>query len=80
MSVPAIQSTQLHCHYCTHWLGESSESVQFVGMFQRPKDREKVPEPRDTYRCGSCRWVNVFRRMEGRSSVDWQRMELKTAG
>jgi hypothetical protein len=78
VTAPATQSVQLHCHHCTHWLGESGEPVIFVGMFKEPRDRAHVEEPRDTYRCGSCRWVNVFRRA-ATGGGNWRRIELKQA-
>ena len=79
MSAPAIPAPhQLHCHYCSHWLGEASAPVEFMGMFKQPKEREQVEPPRDTYRCGSCRWVNVFRRPE-RQGRDWRHIHLKTS-
>jgi hypothetical protein len=55
-----VTSVQLHCHHCQRWLGESRESLAFVGMFKDPRQRERVTEPRDTWRCKSCGWANVF--------------------
>jgi hypothetical protein len=59
MTVPAT-SVQLHCHHCSTWLGEAREALTFVGMFKDPRERERVPGPRDTYRCKRCGWANVF--------------------
>jgi hypothetical protein len=51
---------ELRCHHCTQWLGETSRSLAFVGMFKDPRQRERVAAPRDTWRCKSCGWANVF--------------------
>jgi hypothetical protein len=53
-------SVQLHCHHCQRWLGETSQSLTFAGMFKDPRHRERLAEPRDTYRCKSCGWANLF--------------------
>ena len=58
MTQPA--SVQLHCHHCQRWLGESRETLTFAGMFRDPRQRERISEPRDTWRCKSCGWANVF--------------------
>jgi hypothetical protein len=72
VSQPA--SVQLHCHHCQRWLGEARESLTFVGMFKDPRDRERLAEPRDTYRCKSCGWANVFQTAAVR---DWREVETK---
>lgn len=67
--VPSQQSIQINCHHCTRWIGESRTPLTFAGMFKEPQDRSRIDEPRDTYRCKSCGWVNVFRE-ERRSKPD----------
>ena len=76
MTAPVVSSTQLRCHHCQRWIGESSAAVVFVGMFKDPKDRELIPVPRDTYRCSSCKWVNVFR-ADNAAPQSWRQVELK---
>lgn len=53
-------SQQVHCHRCKQWLGESSRVLELVGLFKDPRQRERVAEPRDTWRCRACGWANVF--------------------
>jgi hypothetical protein len=78
VSIPA-PSVQLHCHHCSTWLGESRESLTFVGMFKDPRERERVPQPRDTYRCKRCGWVNVFQATDA-AVRDWRAdVEIKKA-
>jgi hypothetical protein len=55
----------LLCHHCSHWMGESSEPLEFLGMFKNPSDRNRVDGPRSSWRCKSCGWVNVFRKLVG---------------
>jgi hypothetical protein len=54
-------SFELRCHHCSSWLGESREPLKHRGSFETPRDREVLPEPRDSWRCKGCGWVNVFR-------------------
>jgi hypothetical protein len=55
------QPGRLRCHHCGQsFLGESSSALVFVGMFKDPRERERITAPRDTYRCKSCGWANVF--------------------
>lgn len=77
MTVPGTQSGQLRCFHCGAWMGESSRTLTFMGMFQSPPDRRLVPEPRDTYRCKSCGWANVFRAV---MPAKYREMELKNTG
>jgi len=72
-------SEQLHCHHCQRWLGETSESLMFVGMFKDPRQRERLSDPRDTYRCASCKWVNVFQSSANAATRDYRDVELKRA-
>ena len=73
-----MTSVQLHCHHCQRWLGESSDPLTFVGMFKDPRERERVGGPRDTYRCKSCGWANVFQTAQG-AVREWRPgIELKT--
>jgi len=55
-------------------MGESREPMELVGMFKAPRDVEAVPGPRDTWRCKSCGWANVFRPIS-----DWRDVEVKQA-
>lgn len=48
--------------------------LDFVGMFKDPRDRAMLPEPRDSYRCKSCGWINCFRP----AALSWRSVELKT--
>jgi hypothetical protein len=42
--------------------------MELIGMFRRPRDREQIPAPRDTWRCKGCGWVNLFESVQpGRS-------------
>ena len=75
-----MSQVQLHCHHCQRWLGECRESLTFVGMFKDPRERERVSEPRDTYRCKSCGWANVFLATANAALRDWRAVELKKAG
>ena len=76
MSHPA--SVQLHCHHCQRWLGEARDSLTFVGMFKDPRQRERVEGPRDTYRCKSCGWANVFQSPANAAIREWRDgIELK---
>lgn len=63
MSVPPL-GPQLHCHHCQRWLGETSQSLVFVGMFKDPRERERVTGARDSWRCKSCGWTMVFQAPE----------------
>lgn len=72
MSQPSGQ--QLHCHHCQRWVGETSQSLVFVGMFKAPHDRARVDGARDVWRCKSCGWVNVFQPAAVR---DYRDIELK---
>jgi len=67
-----VSSIQLHCHHCSTWLGESVESLTFVGMFKDPRDRERVEGPRATYRCKRCSWVNLFQPSANAAVHDYQ--------
>ena len=69
---------ELRCHHCTRFLGESSTALTFVGMFKDPRERERVSVPRDTWRCKSCGWCNVFQvtdtpAREWRDGIDLKR-------
>jgi len=57
-------------------MGETSSSLTFVGMFKRPEDRSMVEAPRDTWRCKSCGWVNVFQ-AEERDPRSWRQVSLE---
>lgn len=57
-------------------MGEASEPMELVGLFKEPRDVERLTEPRDTWRCKSCGWANVFRRARSRS---WHEIETKGA-
>ena len=63
----------LRCHRCSHFMGESSEPVEFSGLFKRPRDREQVKAPRSSWRCPSCGWTNVFKRV----TSSWREVEMK---
>jgi hypothetical protein len=67
---------QLRCHHCKQWLGESSVPLELVGMFKDPRQRERVEEPRDSWRCKACGWVNVFQ-APGATSGSWRDVEVK---
>lgn len=74
-------SVQLHCHHCSTWLGETAASLTFVGMFKDPRERERISEPRDTYRCKRCGWANVFHAQGTETAREWREgIELKRAG
>ncbi len=68
---------QLHCHHCQRWIGETSQSLVFVGMFKDPRDRERVEGHRDTYRCPSCKWSNVFQSPAAATFRDYRHVETK---
>lgn len=70
-------TVQLRCHHCTQWLGETSQSLSFTGMFHAPQDREWVEGQRDTYRCKGCGWVNVFKPVANAAMRDWRNVEIK---
>ena len=73
-------SVELRCHHCTQWLGETSRSLVFVGMFKSPQDRQRVDGPRDTYRCKGCGWVNVFQGTASAAIRDYRaNIELKAS-
>jgi len=65
---------ELRCHRCSHFMGESSEPVEFTGLFKRTRDRAKIAEPRSAWLCPSCGWTNTFRQ----TSVDWREMQTKS--
>ena len=73
------QTHQLYCHHCSQWVGESSDPVTLVGMVRDPRDRNLVPSPRNTWRCKSCGWVNIFRvvAVPAPHVPDWRTVELK---
>jgi len=76
-----VSACELRCHHCTQWLGETSRSLVFVGMFKDPRQRERVSEPRDTWRCKSCGWANVFHEQANAVTRDYRtEIELKRAG
>ena len=77
MTQPA--SVQLHCHHCSTWLGETASSLVFVGMFKDPRERERVQEPRDTYRCKRCGWANVFQTQANATMRDYRSIDLKAS-
>lgn len=54
-------SFDVRCHRCSKWIGEAHEPVELVGLFRDPQDRHNIPAPRQTFRCKSCMWTNVFR-------------------
>ena len=58
-------------------MGEASEAMELVGLFKEPRDVERMALPRDTWRCKSCGWANVFRRVGSRA---WRDVETKRAG
>ncbi len=70
--------SELHCHYCVRWVGDTSQALVFVGMFKDPHDRYRLSHPRDTYRCKSCGWVNIFRPREVEAR-DYRSIELKAS-
>jgi len=73
-------TVELRCHHCTQWLGETSHSLVFVGMFKAPQDRHRVPAPRDTYRCKGCGWVNVFQSSANAATRDYRHdIQLKAS-
>ena len=72
-------SYRVRCHHCSAFCGEASEPLKFVGMFERAKDANVVALPRETWRCGSCGWVNVFRRASWRD-VETKRLTPAVAG
>jgi hypothetical protein len=69
-------SFDLRCHRCSAWIGEARESMELVGLFQKPRDREHIPEPRDAWRCKGCGWVNVFKPAE-KPAASWRTVETK---
>ena len=76
----AATDQQLHCHHCQRWLGETSQSLVFVGMFKDPHDRQRVEGARDTYRCKSCGWVNVFQSQANAAMRDYRHdIQLKAS-
>jgi hypothetical protein len=56
-----VQNFQIHCHHCKQWLGESSQVMRLIGLFEAPRDRARVEGARDSWHCKKCGWVNVFR-------------------
>jgi phage FluMu protein Com len=76
MTAPEVRSNQLRCHHCSHWVGESSSPVEFAGMFRSLRDRVFVEEPRTTFQCRHCKWVNVFR-PTANPAQRWQPIEMK---
>jgi hypothetical protein len=65
---------EIRCGHCSQFVGEVHEPVRFVGMFEDPKDRLCLPEPRSTWRCGKCGWATIFRPERGR------REQIETKG
>ena len=51
--------------------------MELVGLFRDPRERARLPEPRDTWRCKACSWANVFRVVQ-MASPNWRTIETKT--
>lgn len=69
-------SHEIRCHWCHHWIGESSRPMTFVRVFRHPRLRESVPGPRDAWRCKACGSVSVFSATDS-AEVGWNRIEVK---
>lgn len=56
-------SFAVHCRnpQCGKWLGESPEPLTWRATMDSPQDREVIPGPRYTWRCGKCGQAHVFR-------------------
>ena len=70
-------SKPIRCHHCGdgRLIGETSQTLAFVGMFKYIRDCGMVDGQRDTYRCRSCGWCNVFQP----AAQDYRDIELKRA-
>ncbi len=68
-------TVELRCHHCTQWLGETSRSLVFVGMFRDPRQRDRVEGARDSYRCKGCGWLNIFQA----ATRDYRAIEIKAS-
>lgn len=51
---------QLRCHRCSYWIGEAERPVTLIGLFKGP-EQGAAGDPRRSYLCRHCGWVNVFR-------------------
>ena len=70
-------SQPVRCHHCSStFIGETSQSLVFVGMFKDSHDKDYIPGPRDTYRCKACGWINVFKPQAVR---DYRNIDLKAS-
>lgn len=50
--------------------------MEMVGIFRDPRERRRIAPPRDSWRCKSCGWTNVFVPASG--SAGWRaRIETK---
>lgn len=67
-------SCAIRCHRCKQWIGESREEMELVGLFKDPRECERLPAPRDTWRCKACGWANVFRPV---AATAYRKLELK---
>jgi hypothetical protein len=67
----------IHCHKCSAWIGEASGPMEVVGVFKVARDSDRIPAPRQTWRCKGCGWVNVFHASKTERHGSWRDVELK---
>jgi len=53
------QPTEIRCHRCSHYLGESAEAMEFVGVVKLRDLRDVIPPPRSSWKC-RCGWDNIY--------------------
>lgn len=68
---------EIRCHRCSSWIGEAKDPMELVGIFKVVRDVELIRAPRNTWRCKSCGWANVFRVAEPAGNGKWRDVELK---